>query len=100
MRVSVVRADVLSYKKGRGNGMEKIIFATGNEGKLKEIRDILGSEDCEVVSMKQAGIVLDIVEDGESFEENAVIKAKAVAASTNHIVQADDYGLEVDYQNK
>lgn len=80
--------------------MEKIIFATGNEGKLKEIRDILGSEDCEVVSMKQAGIVLDIVEDGESFEENAVIKAKAVAACTNHIVLADDSGLEVDYLNK
>ena len=80
--------------------MEKIIFATGNEGKLKEIREILGSADFEVISVKQAGIALDIVEDGKTFEENALIKAKAVAACTDYIVMADDSGLEVDYLNK
>ena len=59
--------------------MEKIIFATGNAGKMKEIREILADLHMDVLSMKEAGIVLDIEENGSSFEENAVIKAKAVA---------------------
>lgn len=78
----------------------KIIFATGNEGKMHEIRDILKDMDAEIVSMKEAGIDIDIVEDGTTFEENAVIKAKAVAACTDAVVLADDSGLEVDYLNK
>lgn len=77
-----------------------IIFATGNEGKMREIRQILEDMDVEILSMKEAGIELDIVEDGTTFEENAIIKAKAVAAKTKHIVMADDSGLEVDYLNK
>lgn len=77
-----------------------IVFATGNQGKMREIRQILKDMDVEILSMKEAGIEIDIVEDGTTFEENAIIKAKAVAAKTEHIVMADDSGLEVDYLNK
>lgn len=77
----------------------KIVFATGNQGKMHEIRQILGDMELEAVSMKEAGIDLDIVEDGTTFEENAVIKAKAVAAYTDAIVLADDSGLEIEYLN-
>ena len=55
--------------------MNRIIFATGNAGKMKEIREILGDMDAEILSMKEAGIKADIVEDGTTFEENAKIKA-------------------------
>jgi XTP/dITP diphosphohydrolase len=79
---------------------KKIIFATGNAGKMREIREILADMDAEILSMKEAGIAVDIVEDGKTFEENAVIKAKAIAALTDNIVLADDSGLEVDYLNK
>lgn len=78
---------------------KKIIFATGNEGKMKEVRAILEDLGCQIQSMKEAGISADIVENGESFEENALIKARAVAACTDAIVLADDSGLEVDYLN-
>ncbi len=66
---------------------------------MHEIRQILGDMDLEVVSMKEAGIDIDIVEDGTTFEENAIIKAKAVAAYTDAIVLADDSGLEIEYLN-
>lgn len=79
--------------------MTKIIFATGNEGKMREIRMILADMDVEVYSMKEAGISVDVVEDGMTFEENAVIKAKAIAEYTDAIVLADDSGLEIDYLN-
>ncbi len=78
----------------------KIIFATGNAGKIKEINMIMADMGLEVVSMKDAGIVLDIEENGTTYEENALIKAKAVAACTGEIVMADDSGLEIDYLNK
>lgn len=80
--------------------MKRIIFATGNKDKLREIREILADLDVEVVSMKEAGIDIDIVEDGTTFEENAVIKAKAIHEVTGEAVMADDSGLEVDYLNK
>lgn len=79
--------------------MKKIIFATGNEGKMKEIREILADLPVEVLSMKEAGIQADIVEDGKTFEENAIIKAKAIAEISGEIVMADDSGLEIDYLN-
>ena len=88
---------------------QRIIFATGNAGKMREIREILEGTDMEILSMREAGIEADIVEDGTTFEENAVIKAKEVAklllqgAVTEHggiIVMADDSGLEVDALNK
>lgn len=80
--------------------MKRIIFATGNKDKLREIREILTDLDIEVVSMKEAGINVDIVEDGTTFEENAIIKAKAIHEATGEAVMADDSGLEVDYLNK
>lgn len=88
---------------------KRIIFATGNAGKMREIREILDGMDMEILSMKEAGIEADIVEDGTTFEENAVIKAKEVAklllqsAMKEHggtIVMADDSGLEIDALNK
>ncbi|POP30771.1 non-canonical purine NTP pyrophosphatase, RdgB/HAM1 family [Lactonifactor longoviformis] len=84
--------------------MSRIIFATGNEGKMREIREILKDLNMDILSMKEAGIELDIVEDGSSFEENALIKAKAIAQTDvcrahGDIVLADDSGLEVDYLN-
>ncbi len=84
--------------------MKKIIFATGNQEKMREIREILGDLDREILSMKEAGIHTDIEENGTTFEENAVIKAKAVAAALpegmDAIVMADDSGLEIDALNK
>ena len=80
--------------------MNKIIFATGNEGKMKEIRMILSDLGVEVLSMKEAGISVDIVEDGKTFEENAIIKALAVSKACGEVVLADDSGLEIDALNK
>ena len=81
--------------------MKRIVFATGNENKMKEIRMILEDLGMEILSMKEAGVDVDIVEDGASFEENAEIKARAVArVLTNDIVLADDSGLEIDCLDK
>lgn len=79
--------------------VNRIIFATGNEGKMKEIRMILGDLDIPVVSMKEAGISADIEEDGTTFEENALIKAKTICEMTGELVLADDSGLEIDALN-
>ncbi|MED9904116.1 MAG: XTP/dITP diphosphatase [Lachnospiraceae bacterium] len=80
----------------------RIIFATGNKGKIREITEILADLGMEVVSMRDAGIEIDIEENGTTYEENAMIKARAVAACAgeNDIVMADDSGLEIDYLNK
>ena len=80
--------------------MNKIVFATGNKDKMREIREIMADIDVEVISMKEAGIEVDVVEDGTTFEENGLIKARAIAAYTDAIVLADDSGLEIDYLNK
>ena len=76
---------------------KRIIFATGNEGKMREIRMILEDLGVPVLSMKEAGISADIEENGKSFAENAAIKAKAIMEMTGEIVMADDSGLEIDY---
>ena len=84
----------------------RIIFATGNENKMKEIREIMRDLDMEIVSMKEAGIFMDIEENGTTFEENALIKARAIfgaleqAQRQQTIVLADDSGWEVDAMNK
>lgn len=78
----------------------KIVFATGNKGKVKEIQEILKDLDYEVMTMKEAGIDIDIEENGETYEENALIKARSVAQYTDAIVMADDSGLEVDAMDK
>lgn len=87
--------------------MEKIIFATGNEHKMIEIRMILADLGMEILSQKEAGIKADVVENGTTFEENALIKATEiakVAASMPQykkaVILADDSGLEIDYLNK
>lgn len=79
--------------------MDKIIFATGNEGKMKEIRLLLEDLGVRILSLKEAGIHLDIQENGKTFEENAVIKARTVMKETGALVLADDSGLEIDYLN-
>ena len=87
--------------------MEKIIFATGNKNKMIEIRAILSDLGVEILSQKEAGIHADVVEDGTTFEENALIKATEIAKAAarmpeyqNTVVLADDSGLEIDYLNK
>ena len=80
--------------------MDKIIFATGNEGKMKEVRMILADLGLPVLSLKDAGITADVEENGTTFEENAEIKAKAIMELTGALVLADDSGLEVDALNK
>ncbi len=75
----------------------KLIFATANEGKMKEIRMILADLGLEILSLKEAGIRMDIKEDGSTFEENARMKARTVWENTGGTVLADDSGLVVDY---
>ena len=82
--------------------MSQIIFATGNTGKMKEIRSILADLGVPVLSMKEAGVQIDIEENGASFEENALIKVRAVAAAEEargSVILADDSGLEIDALN-
>jgi XTP/dITP diphosphohydrolase len=76
--------------------MDKIIFATGNQGKLREIRMILEGTGLEIISMKEAGVTGDIEENGTTFKENALIKAKAVCSMTGMPALADDSGLVID----
>jgi len=79
----------------------RIVFATGNENKMTEIRMILSDLGMPVYSMKELGVEADIVEDGISFEENAEIKARAISRLLpDDIVLADDSGLEIDYLDK
>lgn len=80
--------------------MKKIVFATTNQGKMKEVRMIMRDLGVEICSLKDLNIDIDIKEDGTTFEENAMIKASTIAKMTNEIVLADDSGLEVDYLNK
>ncbi len=81
------------------SGIRRILFATGNQGKLREIRDIMEDTGVEVYSMKEAGIEAEIVEDGATFTENALIKARTVAKAAkapDTAVLADDSGLVID----
>lgn len=87
--------------------MDTIIFATGNKNKMIEIRMILADLGCKILSQKEAGIQTDVVEDGQTFEENALIKATTIADIArkmpeykNAVVLADDSGLEIDALNK
>lgn len=91
----------LFQRERRKTVMKKIVFATGNAGKMKEIREILADLPVEIYSMKEAGISVEIDENGKTFEENAKIKAQTVAGCTDGdtIVLADDSGLEVDALN-
>lgn len=77
--------------------MSKIILATTNKGKLAEFREMLSPLGYDVQSLADAGIEADITEDGETFEENAHIKARAIYDMCGVPVIADDSGLEVDF---
>ncbi|MCI5900716.1 MAG: RdgB/HAM1 family non-canonical purine NTP pyrophosphatase [Hominisplanchenecus sp.] len=78
---------------------KRIVFATGNAGKMREIRMIMDDLGIPVLSMKEAGIQMDILENGKSFAQNAEIKARAVHSMCHDIVIADDSGLEIDFLN-
>lgn len=80
--------------------MKRLIFATGNEGKMQEIRMILADLEYDIVSLKDIGLDIEIEENGSTFEENAIIKAKKIMELTGEMVMADDSGLEVDYLDK
>jgi len=82
----------------------RIVFATGNMGKMREIREIMSDFDIEIVSMKEAGVEVEVEEDGQTFMENSFIKARAINARCKElgyedIVLADDSGLVVDALN-
>lgn len=77
--------------------MKQIIFATQNQGKVKEIKEILADLPVEVLTMSEAGLDMEIEENGKTFEENAKIKAEVLAQFTDALVLADDSGLEIDY---
>lgn len=78
----------------------EIVFATRNKGKIVEIKEILKGTVFEAVSMDEAGISLDVTEDGETYEENALKKAQEIMKVCGKIVLADDSGLEVDFLDK
>lgn len=80
--------------------MKKVIFATTNKNKVREVNMMMKDFDVELQTMGEAGINIDIVEDGKTFEDNAIIKATAISKLTGEIVLADDSGLEIDYLNK
>lgn len=82
----------------------RIIFATGNMGKMREIKQIMSDFDLEILSMKEAGVAVEVEENGASFMENSFIKARAIAAVCKErgyedIVLADDSGLVIDALN-
>ena len=78
--------------------MERIILASNNKDKIKEVKEILTGYD--IISIKEAGVNVDVEENGTTFEENALIKARAIMKITGEVTMADDSGLEIDYLNK
>ena len=80
----------------------KIVVATGNSGKIREIREILSDIDTQIYSMKELGINSEPDENGKTFEENALIKARTLHGllKEDALVLADDSGLVIDYLNE
>lgn len=78
----------------------KIIFATKNKGKVNEVVKIFNTDKIELVTMEQAGIDIDVVEDGATFEENAEKKAVEIMKASGEAAIADDSGLEIDFLDK
>lgn len=79
--------------------MTRIVIATQNNGKVKEIKELLTGYDYEVLSLKEMGLDVDVEENGKTFEENSLIKARAIQAITDGMVIADDSGIEIDFLN-
>ncbi len=77
--------------------MERLIVATKNKGKIVEIKQVLSGLPLDVISMNEADIDIDVVEDGETFEENSLKKALEISKVSKSMVMADDSGLEVDF---
>lgn len=77
----------------------RLVLATKNEGKVRELQEMLKSSKFEVVSLAEYPELPDVEEDGDTFEANAVKKAREIAAATGELTMADDSGLEVDYLN-
>ena len=75
---------------------DKIIFASNNAGKIREVKEIMADYGKEILSLKEAGIDLDVEENGTTFAENALIKCRAVHELTGAMVMADDSGLSID----
>ncbi|MCF8011299.1 MAG: XTP/dITP diphosphatase [Clostridiales bacterium] len=75
----------------------RLVLATNNEGKVRELQDMLGTQDFEVVSLKEYPSIPEVEEDGATFKENAVKKAREISAAVGEWTMADDSGLEVDY---
>ena len=84
----------LFQRERRKTVMKKIVFATGNAGKMKEIREILADLPVEIYSMKEAGISVEIDENGKTFEENAKIKAQTVAGCTRYMGEDTSYRIK------
>ena len=80
-----------------GEKIMKVIMATSNKDKVREIREMLANTGIEIVSLKEAGISVDIEENGTSFDENAAIKAETIRNLTGQLTIADDSGLAIDY---
>ncbi len=78
--------------------MEQIIFATKNKGKIKEVKSIL--HEFEIISMEEACVAVEVIEDGKTFTENAIKKATEISKITGKITMADDSGLEIDFLDK
>lgn len=78
----------------------KIVFATKNKGKVNEVVKIFNTDKIELVTMEQAGIDIDVVEDGTTFEENAEKKAVEIMKASGEAAIADDSGLEIDFLDK
>ncbi|MCC6933217.1 MAG: XTP/dITP diphosphatase [Deltaproteobacteria bacterium] len=76
--------------------MKDILIATNNQGKIKEFLVILNSLDVRLLTLKEVGLILDVEENGDSYEKNAIIKATAAARLSRLVSIADDSGLEVD----
>ena len=77
----------------------KLIIASNNSGKIKEIKDIFKNKFDEIISMKEAGCNIDVVEDGTTFFENAFKKARTISEFTQSVALSDDSGLVVDALN-
>lgn len=80
--------------------MKTIIFATQNKDKVKEVKQIMSDMTINIITMQEAGIDIDVVEDGETFEANAIKKAEEIMKISGQIVMADDSGLEIDHFDK
>ncbi len=78
---------------------QRLIIASNNQGKLREFGKLLEPFGFDVISMREAGFTDEIIEDGDTFEENAHIKARAVFEATGLPTIADDSGLEIDFLN-